>query len=318
MTRPWPSRYSQASSRRRRPRRIHARRIGPQNVYTLGTSRQDWPHGCARQERRMAWRWVRGWSTVTQCRPLVGAATETRMPEQTKVDAGLYARLLSAYRVQPGVYANAAREAGCGVKLAKAGWLKGWVRAGQRYPAIQGVIEREQRDARAKLADEQRLEDEQVAERGQASRIRAAELDEQRREDAVESRKREGQVVRAAQGAAAVVLKQATGLLAASMPMADALRTMLMQQTGIELHEGMRVLEGLSKFSERGVRLAAAAMQLERTHLGDAFGRDALDTAEMSTDEALREIEAAAAARESYARRAGGLRVVPPADAADG
>jgi hypothetical protein len=215
----------------------------------------------------------------------------------------VYDRLLAAFRQTPSNYSAAAKAAGVGFKLSRRAWHDGWPRANLR--AVQDVLRDEEVAARAEQYRQSR-----------EYQQKAAEERDKARQDAVTAMAQEGRILSLARN-------DVQGALACAAVMLPALRTLservaaeltanpgqLSPAKGVELIQ--RYAHAVRSLTQAGEQLVRA----ERLHKGeptDILGV-AASAAEMSVEEAAKEIRAASQLYELAKRR--GLIPPDPEDA---
>jgi hypothetical protein len=168
---------------------------------------------------------------------------------------------------------------------------------------IRKVIEREQ------LAAQEKARAEEVERARQAARVK-----DDARSDAAKAHTEEGQLVKVAR-------VNVIQLLAASARIGPALQVLAEQvrqsiESGeMEVREAGRLLRDLSAATGQSVRAGQIALELERLHRGDPTQILGIQPMEMTTDDAIREIEEAQAALDRFKRR--GLEVIEGGNTAE-
>jgi hypothetical protein len=126
----------------------------------------------------------------------------------------------------------------------------------------------------------------------------AAEIRERLRREAIEAHAAEGQMVRLARSDATSLLAAVGKLQPALHKLSERLGVMLMDEgEKMSRREAAALLSTLSRTTKEALAAGQVAIELERLHLGaptQILGVQ--DVGEMSTGEAVKEIEAAAAA----------------------
>lgn len=234
----------------------------------------------------------------------------------------LHAALLDVFRTLQenatgpltGGYAAAAKVAKCDARTAKRAFVKGWELYG--LDAIRDIITAEQSAARAAIEGE-------LSEAAEATVAVEAKEKAAARRDAIKARAEEGKLVRAARGNVVVLLESCRDLLSAYRKLAPNVRK-LVEKINIKIDAALDADEGspeemldlvervaavlwrLSTSSRASTAAGMQALQMERLLLGqptEIIGVTDLDS--MNEDEAIRELEeAAATASRMKARRA--------------
>ncbi len=206
---------------------------------------------------------------------------------RTAYSRKLYDLLVEAYRERPGEHSYASRVAGCVRSTAARAWNQGWVPRISWAKAIREVLEDERAEARALVAKKHLSEAEE-----------AAEIRERMRREAIEAHAAEGQMVRLARSDATSLLAAVGKLQPALHKLSERLGVMLMDDgEKMSRREAAALLSTLSRTTKEALAAGQVAIELERLHLGaptQILGVQ--DVGEMSTGEAVKEIEAAAAA----------------------
>jgi hypothetical protein len=173
-----------------------------------------------------------------------------------------YAKLIDAYRKDPGNHSAAARDSGMGTARARRGWEFGWPQVG--YRAIRPLVMEEQAAARRLSAIH--ADAEQRRARGQFSDGGVVTL-EQERKLAATQRAREALLARSARDNAIGVLGLVQQLLAAAIPQAERVRQALITENltwreFISLTRSIALVHGLAARSGR------EALEIEKLRLG--------------------------------------------------
>lgn len=206
---------------------------------------------------------------------------------RTPYSRELYDLLVSAFREHPGEFTVVSKMVGCTRQCATHAWKKGWVPRVVWAKPIWKVLEEEKEAARALVAQKNLSEAEE-----------AVLLREKARREAIEAHAAEGQMVRLARSDATSLLAAVGKLQPSLHRLSEKLGRMLMDEgEKMTRREAAALLGMLSRTTKEALAAGQVAIELERLHLGaptQILGVQ--DVGEMSTDEAVREIEAAAAA----------------------
>ena len=190
----------------------------------------------------------------------------------------MHAKLLEAFRREPGNFAAAARSAGLNARTAKRGWERGW--PGRR--AVRDVLAEEQLAARAALRREQLR-----AEREAAGELAA--------EDAAAMRAAELRISRAAQGLALAAVAPVVRLQRVAGALAEKLEKM--DTSTLKPLEVVGVLRQVTSTGRELVELMHKSLEVERLRAGDPsviVGLKPMQPdAPVSLDEMAAEVEAA-------------------------
>lgn len=220
-----------------------------------------------------------------------------------------YSKLVEAYKVAPGNHTHAAREVGCGVKFARRAYNDGW--PGQEWAKpIRLVVREQQVAARAAMrvaAEERALKEEEARKLAH--------------EEAVITRAQEGQLTKLVRLNAVQLLAKTADALAACTPLIERVKRVARQveqdmQNGLEpkvsADEAVEMVRKVSVTTKNAAALADAALRLERVRLGAPEGPalGLTDDDDLTDDEAIAELDAAARARDRATR----LRVVRGGD----
>jgi hypothetical protein len=179
--------------------------------------------------------------------------------------------------------------------MARRGWTLGW----PVYPwaeAIRRVVERKQLEAQEKARAEE------VERARQAARQR-----EDARSDAVKTHEEEGRLVKIARVNVGQLLAANARLGPALQVLAERMRVAI-EAGEVGVKDGSLLLRNMAATAAATVRAGQIALELERLHRGDPTQIIGIAPVEMSTEDAIREIEEAQAALTRYQRR--GLEVI--------
>lgn len=216
--------------------------------------------------------------------PADGESAPSKRNPGKKLTLADWNRLAESLRNHPTDFTLAARKAGITVGTAHRAYTIGV--AYLHKPPLREHLAKEQEAARARLA---KKSDDALAQQEEA------------RKDAVETVLWEGKLVRQARASAVRVAAYGGELLAAAEPLAKQIAAWIQQNRDVTNAEGasagLRVLERLANFSQRGAELTRAFMEMERLRLGEPtniIGLEAIGN--MTTDQAMHEIDAAARA----------------------
>ena len=207
----------------------------------------------------------------------------------------LYAKLLAGFRDAPGNATHAAKVADCDRRMAKRGWEMGWPVLPWAEP-IRKVIDRERIEAQEKARAEE------VERARQAAKVR-----DDARSDALKTHDEEGRLVKVAR-------VNVIQLLAASARIGPALQVLgervkqAIEGNALSTTEAASLLRSLTTTATQTVRAGQMALELERLHRGDPTQIIGVQPVEMSTEDAVQEIEAAQQALARFKRR--GLEVI--------
>lgn len=220
------------------------------------------------------------------------------------IDQATYDALMGAYREDPGNAERAARLAKCGRKLARRAWSVGWLDKFHWAKPIQLALKEEHTRIRA----EQRRQEEDARRKGQEERDKA-------RQDALASMAQEGRILALARADVQGALGSASLMLPALRAMAEKAAATILADPGQFSPKAATVL--LREFATAVRSLATAGEQIiraERLHKGEPTDILGLSSspAEMSLEEAFREIKAASSLYELAKRQ--GLVVEPGPD----
>lgn len=219
----------------------------------------------------------------------------------------MYDKLLESFRAYPGEYARAARAAGCDPRTAARGWRLGWVKQNKAWAAISAVIEQEQLSARARV---------QEATAAEADRARTAiAIDEaadrdKAKADAIEARGQEAQMVRLLRADVTQTLASVARTLPGMQKWATAVAKQMNERDPNDIREATRMLEALSRVTERVAAAADRCMAMERRLLGQPEQVVGLALPEITLDEAIEHIGAAERAAK-YLRAEGAMPALP-------
>ncbi len=206
---------------------------------------------------------------------------------RTPYSRELYDLLVGAFRERPGEFTVVSQMVGCTRACATHAWKKGWVPRVPWAKPISLLLEEEKEAARAL-----------VAQRNLSEAEEAGLLREQARREAIEAHAAEGQMVRLARSDATSLLAAVGKLQPSLHRLSEKLGRMLMDDgEKMTRREAAALLGMLSRTTKEALAAGQVAIELERLHLGaptQILGVQ--DVGEMSTEEAVREIEAAAAA----------------------
>ena len=213
-----------------------------------------------------------------------------------------YDALVQAYRDCPDNHAAAGRQAGCTQQTAKRMWEQGWPGIPWAIP-IRDRLVQEREDARLELARQTALA------RNDADALRA-----KARQDSIESHAAEGAMVRLARSDATGLLASVGRLLPAVAKLAESFSADVLSAKELDRNEAARLLGQVAKVTKEALAAAQIAVELERLHLGAPTQIVGVtDVSAMSSEEAAREIEQAAAAL-ARARKLGLLEDVTTVD----
>lgn len=206
-----------------------------------------------------------------------------------------YAKLVAGFSDAPGNAAHAARVAGCDPRMARRGWELGWPIYSWAGP-IRLVVERKQIEAQEKARAEE------VERARQAALVKDAA-----RSDALKTHDEEGRLVKVARVNVIQLLAANARLGPALQVLAERMRQAI-ENGEVNTRDGSTLMRNLAATAASTVRAGQIALELERLHRGDPTQIIGIQPVEMTTDDAIREIEEAQAALTRYQRR--GLEVI--------
>lgn len=195
-------------------------------------------------------------------RPARSKPTGKRSITREKYDA-----LLDAFRRHGENFKAVAEDVGVHWQTAKRAWAKGWHEQKSKPWAlpINGVIAKEQIEARAALAREKDLlvNDHRIARQDQLREAIEAGFT-----DLVDSRSKQGKVIRAARDNSIAALIVSQKLLKAAIPLADQIVAQL-TDPALTVFERMRLMRQIVRFGSDAVEIAQIADEMERRALGE-------------------------------------------------
>lgn len=221
--------------------------------------------------------------------------------KRRRIKQETYDALVEAYRKVGANHAAASREVGCHRNTARKAWSKGWPE--HDLDPIAHVIEVEQIQARAELESEeaqQRAELEQRIAEGDAL------AKEQARRDAIKARAEEGRLVRGTRVNVIALVENSRELLEGYKTLAPKVKRILadMDEGEIDVERAANILWRIATSARAASNAAMTVLQAERLLLGQPTEIVGVkDADDMDEDEALRELEQAAAAAERHRKR---------------
>lgn len=208
----------------------------------------------------------------------------------------IYNALLTAYREHPAGHGHARVAAGVDSRTAKKAWQEGWPKLGWA-PPIKGVVEEEQKEARARLAVEQAKATNAAMKAGAAL---PQGLQGAAKEDALDSRVKEAQLVRLARDNTLLLLGSVQGLLKGTFELSKQAKDLVVEAK-LSPMQLSRFYANVAKVAHEANDAGRLAMHLERQLVGApteiiGIASVSLSDAEREAREALEMIEEAKAA----------------------
>ena len=206
--------------------------------------------------------------------------------KRTVVDEALYARLVEAYRHEPGNKTHAARVAEVDRRTATKAWLEGWPKLG--FDPIQKTIEDEQKAARALLI-EKRADQDAEQKLAREREVQATEI--AAKNDAIASRSEEAQTVRAARHNAMGLLAVTAQILRGANKLAKHVEAEI-EHMELKPQQAIALFQSIASTARQANETAKIAISMERTLLGEPDKIIGVEIT-MNEREALREIDLA-------------------------
>ena len=218
----------------------------------------------------------------------------------------LYNTLLKSFRERPGEYAHASRVAQCDPRTAARAWKVGWVAQNGAWAPISKVLEEEQLAARARMQTG-------TADKAEAQRtLESIQLQGDREKaaaDALAARGQEAQLVRLLRSDVTGGLAGVARLLPGMQKWAEWAANHMLDTNPKNLRDVTKMMEALSKVTERTAAAADRVMAMERRLLGKPEMIVGMALPEITLSEAAEHIDCAQETLE-YARECG---LLPPA-----
>jgi len=179
--------------------------------------------------------------------------------------------------------------------MAKRGWDEGWPVLAWAEP-IRKVIDRELLEAQEKARAEE------VERARQAARVKDAA-----RDDATKTHEEEGKLVKVARVNVMALLMASARIGPALQVLAEQVKTTI-ESGDLSAKDATLLLRNFAGATSMTVKAGQVALELERLHRGDPTAIIGFTPVEMSTEDALRELEEGQAALNRFKRR--GLEVI--------
>lgn len=186
----------------------------------------------------------------------------------------VYDAMLAAFREAPGNIQVVAKKANVYWTTAERAWTQGW--ENKNFPPIQGIVEEEQQEARARLEHEK-------AKRTFETREIKQELAKQ---DALDSRVQEARLVRGARENSIALTASTQRLLSGAFKLSSKLAEYL-QSTEFPVRQGVQLICAIGRLVRDSNDSAKLALQLERLLVGAPT--DILGVTDISLADAERE-----------------------------